>query len=299
MVGHRRFRRGRGHGHHGDRARAASGSRTGRGPPRAQARRRTSHRFWPAGRPRSLASGAGAILRPAPARSRRGHRHRSDPPMIRFLGRTHDRELVLDQRDGSRVGAQPSTAPPAGFRGVGPPRLPPAGACSGSPSYWPNGSMPTGRGQPRPGDRSILRYGANGHGRPAACRNPGLLDDSGLASASRPRIARGPQAPGQQPGHPGARSSSPAASGRPGRAPVHPLRRDPPISSTARGTVPVRQARRTGTPAHHGNPGRPCRRHDRVLPGHHGRYLRLGGNDLVVAAAAAGFPGKDYADGRG
>ncbi len=27
------------------------------------------------------------------------------------------------------------------------------------------------------------------HGRPAACRNPGLLDDSGLASASRPRIA--------------------------------------------------------------------------------------------------------------
>ena len=65
------------------------------------------------------------------------------------------------------------------------------------------------------------------HGRPAACRNPGLLDDSGLASASRPRIARGPQAPGRQPGHPGARSPSPAASGRPGRAPVHPLRRDP------------------------------------------------------------------------
>ena len=60
------------------------------------------------------------------------------------------------------------------------------------------------------------------HGRPAACRNPGLLDDSGLASASRPRIARGPQAPGRQPGHPGARSLSPAASGRPGRAPVHP-----------------------------------------------------------------------------
>ena len=57
--------------------------------------------------------------------------------------------------------------------------------------------------------------------------NPGLLDDPGLASASRPRIARGPKAPGWQPGHPGARSSSPAASGRPGRAPVHPLRRDP------------------------------------------------------------------------
>ena len=35
------------------------------------------------------------------------------------------------------------------------------------------------------------------HGRPAAGRNPGLPDDSGLASASRPRIARGPQAPGR------------------------------------------------------------------------------------------------------
>jgi hypothetical protein len=65
------------------------------------------------------------------------------------------------------------------------------------------------------------------HGRPAACRNLGLLDDSGVASASRPRVVRGPQAPGRQPGHPGARSSSPAASGRPGWAPVHPLRRDP------------------------------------------------------------------------
>jgi len=40
------------------------------------------------------------------------------------------------------------------------------------------------------------------HGRPAACRNPGLLDDSGLASASRPRIARGPQAPGGSPAIP-------------------------------------------------------------------------------------------------
>jgi hypothetical protein len=39
----------------------------------------------------------------------------------------------------------------------------------------------------------------DGHGRPAACQNPGLLDDSGLASASRPRIARGPQAPGRRP----------------------------------------------------------------------------------------------------
>jgi hypothetical protein len=40
------------------------------------------------------------------------------------------------------------------------------------------------------------------HGRPAACRNPGLLDDSGLASASRPRIARGPQAPAGSPAIP-------------------------------------------------------------------------------------------------
>ena len=112
-----------------------------------------------------------------------------------------------------------------------------------------------------PGPRQRLRREV--HGRPAACRNPGLLDDSGLASASRSRIARSPQAPGRQPGHPGARSSSPAASGRPGRAPVHPLRRDPRYS-TARGTVPARQARRTGTPAHHGNPGRPCRRQKRT-----------------------------------
>ena len=60
------------------------------------------------------------------------------------------------------------------------------------------------------------------HRRPAACRNPGLLDDSGLASASRPWSARGPQAPGRQPGHPGARSSSPAASGRPAGLPFTP-----------------------------------------------------------------------------
>ena len=79
-----------------------------------------------------------------------------------------------------------------------------------------------------PGDRDRTgRLHRDVHGRPAACRNPGLLDDSGLVSASRPRIARGPQAPGRQPGHPGARSPSPAASRRPGRAPVHPLRRDP------------------------------------------------------------------------
>jgi hypothetical protein len=60
------------------------------------------------------------------------------------------------------------------------------------------------------------------HRRPAACRDPGLLDDSGLASASRPWSARGPQAPGRQPGHPGARSSSPAASGRPPGLPFTP-----------------------------------------------------------------------------
>src|SRR5882762_8641462 len=85
----------------------------------------------------------------------------------------------------------------------------------------------TGRDAPRsrtllyPGDRDRTgRLHRDVHGRPAACRNPGLPDDPGLASASRPRIARGPQAPGRQPGHPGARSPSPAASGRPGRAPV-------------------------------------------------------------------------------
>ena len=113
------------------------------------------------------------------------------------------------------------------------------------------------------------------HGRPAACRNLGLLDDSGLASASRPRIARGPQAPGRQPGHPGARSPSPAASGRPGRARVHPLRRDPRSAPPPGGTVPVRQTRRTGTPAHHGNPGRPCRRQKRTVRRQHEPTGRL------------------------
>jgi hypothetical protein len=87
------------------------------------------------------------------------------------------------------------------------------------------------------------------HGRPAACRNPGLLDDPGLASVSRPRIARGPQSPGRQARPSRSPVPSPAASGRPGRAPVHPLRRDPRSAPTARGTVPVRQARRTRTPA--------------------------------------------------
>ena len=73
----------------------------------------------------------------------------------------------------------------------------------------------------------------------------GLLDDPGLAYASRPRIARSPQAPGRQPGHPGARSSWPAASGRPGRGPVHPCAVTP-DQLHRQGTVPVRQARRTG-----------------------------------------------------
>jgi len=40
------------------------------------------------------------------------------------------------------------------------------------------------------------------HGRPAACRNPGLLDDSGLASASRPRIARDRRHPAGSPAIP-------------------------------------------------------------------------------------------------
>jgi hypothetical protein len=60
------------------------------------------------------------------------------------------------------------------------------------------------------------------HGRPAASRNPGLLDDSGLASASRSRIARGPQAPGRQPGHPGARSRARRHPGVPAGLPFTP-----------------------------------------------------------------------------
>jgi hypothetical protein len=67
------------------------------------------------------------------------------------------------------------------------------------------------QGTDAPGSRTLLYPGDPGphrrlhrevHGRPAACRNPGLPDDSGLASASRPRIARRPQAPGRQPDHP-------------------------------------------------------------------------------------------------
>jgi hypothetical protein len=88
-------------------------------------------------------------------------------------------------------------------------------------------------GRDLPGSRTLLYPGDPGTApadsiatftgvRPPA-GTPGLLDDPGLvAPASRPRIARGPQAPGRQPGHPGVRSSSPAASGRPGRDPVHP-----------------------------------------------------------------------------
>jgi len=102
------------------------------------------------------------------------------------------------------------------------------------------------------------------HGRPAACPNPGLLDVSGLASASRPRIARGPQAPGRQPCHPGARSSSPAASGRPGRAPVHPLRRDPRSAPPPRGRSPSGMHLRTEVPVPW-RPGRPCRRQKRAF----------------------------------
>jgi hypothetical protein len=40
------------------------------------------------------------------------------------------------------------------------------------------------------------------HGRPVACRNPGLLDDPGLASASRPRIARARRHPAGSPAIP-------------------------------------------------------------------------------------------------
>jgi hypothetical protein len=45
---------------------------------------------------------------------------------------------------------------------------------------------------------------------------------SSRTAASAAYAPRSPQTPGRQPGHPGARSSWSAASGRPGRAPVHP-----------------------------------------------------------------------------
>jgi hypothetical protein len=111
------------------------------------------------------------------------------------------------------------------------------------------GDGTTGRGAP--GSRTLLyprRPGTAPAGSTATFTGarpyPGLLDDPGLASAFQPRIARGPQAPVRQPGHPGARSSGPAVSGRPGRAPVHPLRRDPRPVPPPGGTASVRQARR-------------------------------------------------------
>jgi hypothetical protein len=101
------------------------------------------------------------------------------------------------------------------------------------------------------------------HGLPAASRNPGLLDESGLAPASRPRTARGPPIPA---GSPAILEPGPRARRHPGvqaRLPFT-LCAMTSMSSTTRGTIPMRQARRTGTPAHRGNPGRPCRRQMRT-----------------------------------
>ena len=127
------------------------------------------------------------------------------------------------------------------------------------------------------------------HGRPAACRNPGRLDESGLASASRPRIARGRRHPAGSPAIP---EPGPRARRHPGVPAGLPFT---PCAVTldrlhARGTVPVRQARRTGTPAHHGNPVRPCR-----------RQIRTSANRTVCVAACRSTvsPGALSARGRG
>ena len=80
------------------------------------------------------------------------------------------------------------------------------------------------QGTDAPGSRDRTgRLHRDVHGRPAACRNPGLPDDSGLASAFRPRIARVRRHPAGQPDHP--RNPVPEPGGiraPPGRAPVHP-----------------------------------------------------------------------------
>ena len=85
------------------------------------------------------------------------------------------------------------------------------------------------QGTDAPGSRDRTgRLHRDVHGRPAAGRNPGLPDDSGLASAFRPRIARVRRHPAGSPTIPGTRSPSPAASGRPPAGPPFtPLRRDP------------------------------------------------------------------------
>jgi len=82
---------------------------------------------------------------------------------------------------------------------------------------------PGSRTLPHPGDPGPHRPAPPPRSRaPGPCRNPGLLDDPGLASASPPRIARGPQVPGRQPAHSRARPPSPAASGRPAGLPFTP-----------------------------------------------------------------------------
>jgi hypothetical protein len=83
------------------------------------------------------------------------------------------------------------------------------------------------------------------HGLPAASREPGLLDESGLAPASRPRTVRGPPTPAGSPAilEPGPRARR--HPGVPARLPFT-LCAVTSMSSTTRGTIPLRQARRTG-----------------------------------------------------
>ena len=84
-------------------------------------------------------------------------------------------------------------------------------------------------GRDAPGSRTLLYPGdpapapaglhRDVHGRPAACRNPGLLDDSGLASASRPRVSPGvSRHPAGSPAIPEPGPQARRRSGRPGRA---------------------------------------------------------------------------------
>jgi hypothetical protein len=124
-------------------------------------------------------------------------------------------------------------------------------------------------GRDAPGSRTLLYPGDPGPHRPAPPRRsrasgrlpePGLPDDPGLASASRPRIARGDRR--HPAGSPAIPEPGPRARRHPGAPAGLPFT---PCAVTLdqlhrQGDGPARQARQTGTPAHHGNPGRPCRR---------------------------------------
>ena len=128
-------------------------------------------------------------------------------------------------------------------------------------------------GRDAPGSRTLLYPGDPGPHRPAPPRRS-------RASGRQPGTPAYPMIPGWRPppgpGSPGVRrhpAGSPAIPQPGPRARRHPgAPAGLPFTPCAvtldqlrrQGDGPVRQARRTGTPAHHGNPGRPCRRQKRT-----------------------------------